>query len=414
VTARRIIIVVAVLGVVHNLARLTAAAFGANGTIGNIFNYLGPYRPQPHVVAGDLAAAAIILLGTAWLARFAWRMPVEERSNSFWRSALLSAVLAAVVALVAVLIGTQVERLYGWVLFVFVPIAAGFGATLLLAQSQPIRGRDVIMVSGVSVLLLGVGLMAFAIEGAICLLMSLPLALPLAWLGGYAGYGLAPRFAARGSTTLLVIAGLLPFGATVERALDLRPGVFAVSTSIDLRQSPERVWQTILEPAKLAAPTHAVFRAGIAYPLASHIEGAGLTATRYCDFSTGKLVEPVLVWDNLRRLRFTVVSNPLPMQEWTPYARIHPPHLDGFLVSRQGEFALMPLPDGGTRLIATTWYQHHLWPAHYWRWWSGYIIHRVHEMVLENVRQRAQPVTIAPASTASAAASPAAPARPAP
>ena len=84
------------------------------------------------------------------------------------------------------------------------------------------------------------------------------------------------------------------------------------------------------------------------------------------------------------------------------------------MVSRQGEFALTPLPDGGTRLTATTWYQHHLWPADYWRWWSEYIIHRVHEMVLENVRRRAQPVTNAPASTASAAASPAARARPGP
>jgi hypothetical protein len=88
-------------------------------------------------------------MGTAWLARFVWRMPVGERSNSFCGSALLSAVLAALVALIAVLIGTLVERTYGWVLFVLVPVAAGFGATLLLAQSHLIRGRDVIAVSTV-------------------------------------------------------------------------------------------------------------------------------------------------------------------------------------------------------------------------------------------------------------------------
>ena len=77
------------------------------------------------------------------------------------------------------------------------------------------------------------------------------------------------------------------------------------------------------------------------------------------------------------------------MQEWTPYARIHPPHLEGFLASRQGEFRLEPLANGGTRLYATTWYQHHMWPAAYWRAWSDYTIHRVHDMVLENVSQRA-------------------------
>ena len=77
------------------------------------------------------------------------------------------------------------------------------------------------------------------------------------------------------------------------------------------------------------------------------------------------------------------------MQEWTPYAQIHPPHLEGFLASRQGEFRLEPLSNGGTRLFATTWYQHHMWPAAYWRVWSDYTIHRVHDMVLANVRERA-------------------------
>jgi hypothetical protein len=186
----------------------------------------------------------------------------------------------------------------------------------------------------------------------------------------------------------LLIAGLTPFGAGLEHAFLPADDWFQVTTAIELPASPGLVWQTILEPAKLAPPSHPLFRAGVAFPLASHIEGFGPSATRYCDFSTGKLVEPVLIWDDRRQLRFTVASNPLPMQEWTPYSQIHPPHLDGFLISKQGEFRLTELSDGGTRLEATTWYQHHLAPAHYWRWWSDYIIHRVHEMVLGNIRER--------------------------
>jgi hypothetical protein len=97
----------------------------------------------------------------------------------------------------------------------------------------------------------------------------------------------------------------------------------------------------------------------------------------------------VLIWDYPRQLRFRVASNPLPMEEWTPYSQIHPAHLDGFLVSKQGEYKLSPISGGGTRLEATTWYQHHLWPAPYWRWWSDYIIHQVHGLVLANIRERA-------------------------
>jgi uncharacterized protein YndB with AHSA1/START domain len=189
--------------------------------------------------------------------------------------------------------------------------------------------------------------------------------------------------------TFLLLMGLTPFGGTLEHAFQPPAELFAVTTSLDIPAAPERVWRTVLQPAKLAAPSHPLFRAGIAYPLASHIEGTGSTATRYCDFSTGKLVEPVLIWKEGTQLRFTVRSNPLPMQEWTPYAQIHPPHLEGFLASRQGEFRLERLPNGCTRLFATTWYQHHMWPATYWRAWSDYTIHRAHDMVLANIRERA-------------------------
>ena len=239
-----------------------------------------------------------------------------------------------------------------------------------------------------SIVLLGCTLIAFAVEGALCLVMALPLAVPLAMIGGALGYVSQRRLAAHSPMMFVVLVGVMPFGATVEQALQPPASTFTVTTSVDIPATPERVWKAVLQPAKLAAPAELIFRAGVAYPLASHIEGAGLNATRYCDFSTGKLVEPVLIWNQVRQLRFRVASNPLPMQEWTPYAQIHPPHLDGFLVSRQGEFQLEALPGGATRLRATTWYQHHLWPARYWRWWSDYIIHQVHGMVLENIRAR--------------------------
>ena len=131
---------------------------------------------------------------------------------------------------------------------------------------------------------------------------------------------------------------------------------------------------------------------------------------RSCEFSTGSFIEKIDAWEPGKRMEFSVVAEADPMTEMTPYPAIHPPHLDGFLVSKQGEFRLTELPKGGTRLEATTWYQHHLAPAHYWRWWSDYIIHRVHEMVLGNIRER----VLSRASRESAAASPTAPARRAP
>lgn len=73
------------------------------------------------------------------------------------------------------------------------------------------------------------------------------------------------------------------------------------------------------------------------------------------------------------------------MREWSPF-NIHPPHLNNFLVSHGGQFHLIELPDGRTRLEGTTWYEHHMWPAPYWQLWSDLLIHRIHRRVLEHVK----------------------------
>ncbi|HYA97739.1 MAG TPA: hypothetical protein VEH49_06555, partial [Methylomirabilota bacterium] len=79
-----------------------------------------------------------------------------------------------------------------------------------------------------------------------------------------------------------------------------------------------------------------------------------------------------------------------PMEEWTPYAHIEPPHLHGFLISKQGQFLLTPLPGGRTRLEGTTWYQHTMWPRAYWQLWSDGIIHHIHLRVLRHIQERAE------------------------
>jgi hypothetical protein len=232
-------------------------------------------------------------------------------------------------------------------------------------------------------------MLVFAREGMVCLIMAAPIILGLAVIGALGAHFLMRYRRRRLNIAAALLAALSPPGVlTFEHWLKLPPPIFAVSTSLDIAASPEVVWNAALAPSKLPSPRDLPFRMGIGYPQGFHIVGEGATATRYCDFSTGKLVEPVLEWRRPQVLRFAVTKNPQPMREWTPFAEIHPPHLEGFLESRQGQFRLIPI-DRGTRLEATTWYQHGLWPAEYWRWWSDAIIHRIHRVVLEHIKEEA-------------------------
>jgi hypothetical protein len=65
---------------------------------------------------------------------------------------------------------------------------------------------------------------------------------------------------------------------------------------------------------------------------------------------------------------------------------IHPPHLNGYFESKQGQFVLTALPNGRTLLTGTTWYRQSLWPGPYWRLWSDAIVHRIHLRVLNHIK----------------------------
>ena len=157
-----------------------------------------------------------------------------------------------------------------------------------------------------------------------------------------------------------------------------------------MNAEPEKVWPKLVTFSELKPPQELLFHTGIAYPIRAEIDGAGVGAIRHCVFSTGEFVEPIKVWDEPRLLKFAVSAQPRVMDELSPYRDLHPPHLENYLLSREGQFLLTPIPGGKTLLQGTTWYQNRFWPAAYWHVWSDYIIHRIHMRVLVHIKSLAE------------------------
>ncbi|MBL7685816.1 MAG: hypothetical protein JNK65_07290, partial [Deltaproteobacteria bacterium] len=183
---------------------------------------------------------------------------------------------------------------------------------------------------------------------------------------------------------------LIPNALAAEQTLDLKPSLFQNVTTLEISAPPEKVWKHIVGFTEIPDPTELLFRLGIAYPIRAQLDGRGVGALRHCIFSTGEFLEPIEVWDEPRQLKFSVISQPAPMQEWTPYRNIHPAHLDSYLRSNGGQFLLTPLAGGKTRVEATTWYWHDIWPASYWHVWSDYIIHKIHLRVLRHIKNEVE------------------------
>jgi hypothetical protein len=289
-------------------------------------------------------------------------------------------------------VGATVFRNYGWGLFVAVPFTMGFVATWIYGLRQPRGLASSIGVACLSIALLAGVLFALLIEGLVCLIMAAPLALPLAAFGGFCAHrALKHLWLPSDARVILSLLILVAPGIQVTEHFASRPSeVFVVRTWLDIAAPPERVWRQVVAFSEIPEPTEWMFRAGIAYPIRAEMHGTGVGAERHCVFSTGAFVEPIEVWDEPRLLKFSVISNPAPMEEWTPYSHIDTPHLHGFLVSEGGQFLLTRLPNGGTRLEGTTWYQHGLWPSQYWRLWSNSIIHKIHLRVLQHIRDEVE------------------------
>jgi len=304
-------------------------------------------------------------------------------------SAAMAVLLTLLFDLGATALSVHALGTYGWGLFVALPFCHGLVAVLLYGYHRPRSYGSCLGVSALSILIVGVAFFAFAIEGLICLVMAWPIAAILACMGGSAGYLIQRRPGGHGETPAMVMALILfvPILMGAEYVDPPQTPQFEVRTSIVINAPPEKVWQNVVSFAELPPPEVWIFHLGVAYPIRARIAGNGVGAIRTCVFSTGPFVEPIEVWDEPRQLRFGVTSNPAPLQEWTIYSDIQPRHLHGFLVSRQGQFLLTPLPGGRTLLEGTTWYEHHMWPASYWQLWSDTIIHRIHLRVLNHIKR---------------------------
>jgi uncharacterized membrane protein YhaH (DUF805 family) len=312
--------------------------------------------------------------------------------DNAWGSAAIGVLLTVLLSLGATMLSVRGLGNYGWGLFVGLPFFLGLCSSLIHGIHRPRDLKSCLGVSMLSVLLVGGALMALAVEGIICLVMAAPLAFILALCGGAIGYVIQrrPVFPQESFQVLTLLVFALPSFMGLEYAAQLQSPLYEVRTAVTINAPPDKVWQNLVAFGELAPPRERIFRTGIAYPIRAEIQGRGVGAVRYCVFSTGAFVEPIEVWDEPRLLRFGVTAQPPVMNEMSPYDTLRPPHLEGYLQSKKGQFLLTTLPDGRTRLEGTTWYENRFWPGAYWHVWSDQIIHRIHLRVLEHIKQLAE------------------------
>jgi uncharacterized membrane protein YhaH (DUF805 family)/uncharacterized protein YndB with AHSA1/START domain len=311
--------------------------------------------------------------------------PPRQRPDEFTlRMTLLGVGLAVGLVTGIIAIFTQGLSYYGPALFLGTPMLLGVLVGYVTNLGAPRTTGWTVGAVTLSLLAGFFAMLLFALEGAVCLVMAYPVMWATAVPGALVGRAMA-RMAVTPDRGLACLVVLLPLGALAEKEVTAH-GLREVASSVTIDAPPEAVWEHVVSFSELPEPDHWLFRTGIAYPLRARIEGEGVGAIRRCEFSTGAFVEPITAWEPPRRLAFTVTEQPVPMEEWSFYAHLHPPHLDRSFHSVRGEFRLVPLPGGRTRLEGSTWYQMELGPTAYWKVWGDWILHAIHGRVLEHIK----------------------------
>jgi uncharacterized membrane protein YhaH (DUF805 family) len=316
-------------------------------------------------------------------------------------TALLAIAAGVVLGLAMLAFSVFAAGSYGISLFLGTPFLIGAITAFLFNRRYPASAAETHQIVFMTLGCLGGAILLTAAEGAFCLLMAAPLAAAIGMMGASLGRHIALRDRGALANAMLGVV-LLPLTATLDATRPATP-LREVRSSVVIDASPEVVWRNVIAFPPLPAPSELVFRAGIAYQMRAEIRGEGVGAVRYCVFSTGAFVEPITRWEPGRRLSFDVAAQPRPLQEWSPYANVTPPHLEGYFRSRRGEFRLVALPDGRTRLEGSTWYEMRLEPAAYWMLFGDAFIGRIHRRVLEHIATNAESmarsrVTASPAS----------------
>jgi len=160
-------------------------------------------------------------------------------------------------------------------LFLGVPFITGFVTSWFL-NAGGLRSRaQTIGICALTPVLIGLFLIGFRLEGAVCLLMALPLALPFSIAGGLvAYYCLNSRRVPLTPPGVAACVAVLPLLMFVEHAERLQPPVRPVVTSIVVNAPVHVVWNNVIAFSPLPPPTEWIFHTGIAYPIGTTISGS--------------------------------------------------------------------------------------------------------------------------------------------
>jgi hypothetical protein len=230
-------------------------------------------------------------------------------------------------------------------------------------------------------------------EGAICIVMLMPIALVCSSLGGLAAGNIITPNRPRSAMLSVVLVGALPFATIpIEENIPTQPDIRSVESTIDIHSGAATVWNNIervpaIAPQELPAAWNRVI--GFPRPIEATLDREGIGGVRHATFAGGVLfIETVDIWEPFRRLGFSIHADTqsIPPTTLDEHVTVGGPYFDvlhGEYIVEQPSADMIRLRLVSRHRVSTdfNWYS---------RLWTDAVMRNVQKSILYVIKNRCE------------------------
>jgi len=265
----------------------------------------------------------------------------------------------------------------GTVLFLVVPVVAGFSVALVAGRPNTAAAATVLAVLGSLAFLVATGT-----EGILCAILALPIIAAGLAIGALVGL-LVRRILIERTSNPTINAGMLLLvgplliitGKRLEKPVLERARTEVIVNSVEVHAPPEHVWLQIQTVESVQTNKPLLMYIGLPIPQRCTMRGQGVGARRTCYFNAGYIEETVTAWNPPSLMGLSIDRTHMPGRHWL-----------GFL---QAEYRLQGTGQMVTVLTRSTTVTSQLYPAWYWRPFERLGVESEHRYILQDVASKA-------------------------
>ncbi|MDR4953916.1 hypothetical protein REB14_17180 [Chryseobacterium sp. ES2] len=311
--------------------------------------------------------------------------------KNFLKRYLYLSLFLTIVLIVAVWFFLVAKGEYGVTMFLTIPVSIGFiiGYVKYFKKIGLMNVLKTILKIVLGLVIFSLILIGAGVEGAICIIMAIPFIGFAMFVGFNIGFIIGVFDEKRHAGSVIVFILFINPASYIFDTYT-KPIEETITTEMIVNSSNEKVWKLLNTQINFDTPDFILFEKGVSYPKNIKLVNDNGKLGYSCQTNNDELQLNINEFIENKKVKFFLENQTVPMKEITPYQNIDAKHLHDYFIVKYGEITLDKLSENRTKIIAKTKYSYKIAPTWYWKNWSGYIIDKMQNHVLQSIKTQSE------------------------